>query len=137
MAGSYSFDIPVPVGRTKDNPVEMELVLTDGFISFVGIQFPVGCCGLAHCRILHYRKQVWPTITEHSFASDGYVIPLCPMYDFTEPPYVLTAICWNDDDTYPHTITIWVEILPLEALIPFAGMGGMLRKFLKLVGIGG
>jgi len=129
---AYSFDIPVPANTPESSPVEVELNLTHGVIFWVGVQFPVGCAALAHCRILHRRHQVWPANIDSSYASDGYVIPNYPYYDFTEPPYNLTAICWNDDDTYPHTITIYIEILPPEVLAPFAGMGPMLYEYLKL-----
>lgn len=133
----YDFAIIVPKNRTEDIPVETELELTYGIIHRIEVQFPIGTQALAHCRILHRRAQKWPTNIDGSFASDGYVIPIDEHFDLTEPPHTLTAICWNDDDTYAHTITIRVGILPPEIVSPFAGVIGALKRFLKMVGLGG
>ena len=133
----YDFAIAIEANTSEAKAVEKELDLTYGIVHRIEIGFPPGCHGLAHCRIFHRRTQKWPTNTDGSFAYDDYTIPIDEHFDLTEPPHTLTAICWNDDDTYPHTITIRVGILPPETLAPLVGIGGMLKKFLHLVGIRG
>ena len=135
MAMYYDFAITVGKKGSDTERVEQELNLTHGIIHRVEIQFPIGTRALAHCQIFHRRHQVWPTNIDSSFASDGYVIPIDEHYDLTEPPHTLLAICWNEDDTYAHTITVRVGILPREVLTPFAGIGSKLQKLLKLMGI--
>ena len=132
----YDFAITIPAGTAEASPVEQELDLTHGIIHRVEVQFPVGCMELAHLRLFHRRHQVWPTNIDGSFASDGYIIAFDEHYDFFEPPFDLTAIGWNDDETYQHVITVRIGILPQEIVLPFAGLGGALRRFLKLVGVG-
>jgi hypothetical protein len=46
------------------------------------------------------------------------------------PPYQLQAYAWNTDDTYPHTITIRVE------LTPAAVEASLLDQFKQLLGVG-
>ena len=133
----YDFAITIEANTTEAEAKETRLELTWGIIHRIEVQFPIGTQALAHCRLLHRRAQKWPTNIDGSFASDGYVIPIDEHFDLTEPPHELTAICWNDDDTYPHTITIRIGILPPEVLTPLTGIGAMLKKFLKLVGIRG
>ena len=131
----YSFQIPVAVGRTEANPVEEELNLTYGVIVWVGVQFPVGCAELVHCRLLHRRHQVWPSNINESLQSDGYTVPIDEHYRLDEPPFIFTAICWNDDDTYDHTVTVFVDILESTLALLIVELAKGLSRFLKLVGI--
>lgn len=133
----YSYAIPIPAGTTEASPLITELTLSKGILHRVEIEFPAGCRGLAHCQIkeagLH---QVYPTNPTGNFASDDYVIVLDDYYDIPSP-YLLRAFAWNDDDTYPHTLLIRIGVLPTEIVSPMGGVVGALRKFLKLVGVGG
>jgi len=123
----YDFAITVPKSRTEANPVEQVMKLTYGVIHRVEVQFPIGTQALAHCKLLHEEHQLFPTNPEGSFASDGYVIPIDDHFELFTEPYSLKAKCWNDDDTYAHTITVRVGILPPETLSPWAALGQALK----------
>lgn len=132
----YDYAITVPKDTTESSPVEQVMKLTKGVIHRVEVQFPIGCRALAHCVILHHEHQFLPTNPQGSFASDGYIIPIDEHFELKTAPYSLKAKCWNEDDTYQHVITIRVGILPKEVITPFAGLGGMFKKFFQLVGVG-
>ena len=131
----YDFAITLGEKGSGSERVEQKLNLTHGIIHRVEIQFPIGTRALAHCQIFHHRHQVWPTNIDGSFTSDGYTIPIDENYEFFEPPHNLVAICWNDDDTYPHTITIRVGIIESKAALMMLGVFKGLTKLLKLMGI--
>ena len=131
----YDFAITVPKSKTEADPTWQTMKLTKGVVHRVEVQFPIGCRALAHCQIYHGGHQFLPTNPDGNFASDGYVIPIDEHYELKAAPYTLRAKCWNEDDTYQHIITVRVGVLAKEVISPMAGVGGLLKKFLGLVGV--
>ncbi len=123
----YDFAIKVETTDTEASPKEQVLKLTYGVIHRVEVQFPIGTQALTHCKLFHEEHQLFPTNPDGDFASDGYVIPIDDHFELHTEPYSLKAKCWNEDDTYAHTITIRVGILPEEILSPWAALGKALK----------
>lgn len=133
----YDFAILVPAGTPADNPVEQTLKLTSGVVHRVEVEFPAGCRGEVSLVILLGGHQLFPTDPEGAFNAEGYTIPIDDYFPLDTPPYSLKAVAWSPDAVYSHTITVRVGILSEELLSPLTGMSGMLKKFLKFMGIGG
>jgi len=131
----YDFAITVPKETTESAPVTEELKLTHGVIHRIEVEFPIGTLALAHCRLLHWEHQAWPTNPPGSFATDGYTIGIDENFELDTAPYTLKAVCWNDDDTYAHTITIRVGVMESETAIFIIKALKALVKFLQMVGI--
>lgn len=112
----YDFALIIAASTTEASPTEQELKLTYGVIHRVEIEFPPGCAGLAHIALDYGKHQVWPTNPERSFASDNHVIAWNDHLPLSYAPFTLKLRGWNEDDTYPHTITVRIGILPPEAL---------------------
>lgn len=106
----YSFNLTIPANTDKINAVNQVCKLTYGIIRHVAIGFPPGPKGLAHIVIYRYEHQVWPTNTDGSFAWDNHTIEFTEEFDLTERPHTLSLRGWNEDDTYPHTITVRFEL---------------------------
>jgi len=126
----YVFPITIPANTPQSAPTKTLLPLTAGTITHVMIQFPSGPVGLAHVFIRNGLNQVWPANPEAYFTSDDETIPWAEEYEMDTPPYQLQAYAWNTDDTYPHTITIRVE------LTPAAVEASLLDQFKQLFGVG-
>ncbi|MBA7582459.1 hypothetical protein ES708_24387 [subsurface metagenome] len=137
LAMYYDFAVVVGTGNTVDNPKEEDLELTKGVIHRIEVEFPRGCRGYVHLELLHREHRVWPTNREGDFAGEGYTIPIDEHYKLTSEPYALKARAWGVDCGYPHTITVRIGVLPEAVLSPLAGVGSMLKKFFKLMGVGG
>lgn len=131
----YEFAIAVPANTTAAAPVEQEIRITQGVVTRVEVQFPNGCAGLAHCKILHQESQKWPTPPSTSFASDGYTIAVDENFEVDTEPYLLKALCWNLDDTFDHTIYVRVGVLRGQVAKMILKVFQGLEKFLSLVGI--
>lgn len=131
----YDFALTVGKKGSATERVDQEVNLTDGIIHRVEVQFPIGCAGLARCQIYEHAHQIWPTNIDSSFASDGYTIAFDEHYELTEPPHVFRLICWNEDDTYPHTITVRIGILESKTALFFMSVMKGLSKMLKLMGV--
>lgn len=131
----YDFAIAVPANTAETAPIIQLMELTQGVITRLEIQFPAGCAGLAHCRILDQGTQKWPTPPSDSFASDDYCVVIEENQELTAEPYQLRAVCWNEDDTYDHTIYVRVGILVGAGALAINKIMAGLAKFLALVGI--
>ena len=106
----YDYSIAIPANTTKANSVIEICKMTYGIIKHVAIAFPPGPKGLAHLTVYRFEHQVWPSNPDGDFAWDNFTIEFNEEFDLTEKPHVLTLRGWNDDDTYPHTITVRFEL---------------------------
>lgn len=131
----YEFAITVPANTSQSSPKEEDLKLTHGIIHRIEVQFPIGTLALAHCRLEHHTFGELPTNPSGSFASDGYTIPIDEYLEFFSEPYIIRAVCWNDDDTYPHTVTVRIGILESKRALMLLSVIKGLMKMLKLMGI--
>lgn len=131
----FVWEIVVPKNTTRDNPEIRDLYLATGIITWYSFLFPPGCAGLVHCSVLHHNHQIVPSklhatkritaagATVHEvkdLSGDMFPIEWTDYYELYGMPYMLEARCWNEDDTYPHTITIRIAVLPRKAILALA-----------------
>lgn len=116
----FTWDINIPKNTTKDDPEEEKLELAHGIITWVSVLFPPGCHRLAQCAIFHHEHQIFPSRSDQSLSGDTFPLEWTEYYEMYQPPYDLLARCWNDDDTYPHKITIRIAVLPRKAVMASA-----------------
>ncbi len=131
----YEFAVVVPANTAESAPVSQRMKLTEGVVTKVEMQFPSGCAGLAHVRIFDGGSQKWPTPPSTSIASDGHVVSIDENYELKGTDFELVAKCWNDDDTYQHTVYIRVGVLRGQAAVAILKIFQGLEKMLKLMGI--
>lgn len=131
----YAFNIPIAANTAAASPVTEDLKLTAGIITWVGIQFPSGCDGFAHCVLQHEGHQWLPTNPDDNFCSSGYVIPIAEHYEIREDINIVKFVGWNLDDTYDHTVTVYVNILRAEDLEVDRYLKYLLVQFLQKVSI--
>ena len=116
----FTVDINVPANTTKADPEEKILEIAHGIITWVSVLFPPGCHRLAHCIILHHEHQIAPSTENMDLAGDTSPIEWNEYYESYQPPYELKIKCWNEDDTYPHKITVRIAVLPRKAIVALA-----------------
>jgi len=107
----YDFDIEIPAITPKTDPLIVRKKVCYGILRKVGIYFRGGCADLAHVKIYHWESQIFPTNVDGDYAYDNYVVEFEEYYPILEVPYELTLRLWNDDDTFPHTISFMFLIL--------------------------
>lgn len=90
------------------------MTLPMGVIKRVAILFPEGCAGLVHVQIYHNEQQVWPTTPGASFLGNGTYHSFEESYDLPEAWNAVRVVGWNDDDTFSHTVNIWLGEFPQE-----------------------
>ena len=116
----FTWDILIPVAKTVNDPVYQDLYLAHGIITWVSVLFPPGCTGCTHCTIHHYAKQIFPSVESMDLSGDTFPIEWNEYYEMYAEPYLLKFIGWNEDDTYPHTISVRIAILPRKAVLALA-----------------
>jgi hypothetical protein len=112
----YEFAITTPKNTAEASPLRTTVTLDVGVVRYVEVQFPAGCVGLVHAKILDALHQVWPSNNDGNIASDNARIGWREDQEITNAEKEFVIVTWNDDDSYPHTLTFRFEVVPLELL---------------------
>jgi len=120
----FQQDIEIPANRVEANPVIMTLPIAKGIITKMMVRPRPGHSALAHLVILHHQHQIAPSsgipVGTSDFHGDTFPIDWEEYYESNQPPYELKLKGWNDDDTHPHTFSVYVAVLPRKAIIAYA-----------------
>lgn len=108
----YEYDLPVPANTIANRPLVQEVKLAPGRIVGFAVQFPRGCVGLVHAQILTDLHIQWPSNPDSDISGDGAVVAWSEEYDLDPTAPRLRLVGWNLDDTFTHTITFRINIIP-------------------------
>jgi len=111
----YEYDLTIPANTPATALSELEAVLDVGRIVGVEVQFPRGCVGLVHVAVRRELHQLWPTNPDGFIAGENANIKWSEDLDLLEAPYTLTLVGYNEDDSFPHTVTFRFNLLPVAA----------------------
>lgn len=128
----YNWEITVPKLTPQNAPVETELTLAIGIVTWYSIVFPPGCVGLVHCKIFHREHQIVPSKGDQDLSGDTFPIEWNDYYELYERPANFLARCWNEDDTFAHTVTIRIVVVPRRAVVPLA-IGDAIKNTLGML----
>ena len=131
----YDFAFRIPAGTPKAAPHEQIVNLVSGVIHHVSIEFPAGCLGTAYCAIYQGAHQLWPTNINEAFNAEDFTVVIDEVERLPAGPNQFRVEGWSPNACYPHTLTVRFGILSPEAITPFAGIGPMLKKFMRFVGV--
>jgi hypothetical protein len=131
----FQASITIPKNTLKADPAEVMLPIAMGVINKIMVRPRPGHASLAHCVILYHEHQIAPSVEDMDFSGDTFPIDWEEQYPVDQPPYELKILGWNEDDTYEHTFDIYVAMLEQAIAARQSTIGGMLAKFLKMVGI--
>lgn len=95
---------------------QVDLKVSAGVVTHLAVEFPAGCAGLAHLRILRGGYQVWPVDTGEWFTSDDHVVEIDTHYALMDHPLQFRLEGYNEDETNYHVLTVRFELT--EALDP-------------------
>jgi len=128
----FTFSITAPANTPKDSPVTQTLKLRAGVITKIAVQIPAGHAALAHLAIKHGETTIIPWGDDQWLEGDDFD----PKWDedilLPSEPAELTAVAWNEDDTYPHTFYIWIWIEREPLRLPVKLISDVLRLIQKL-----
>jgi len=110
----FSWDIKVPANTREDTPLERTLRLTLGTIEDVTVYFPLGCAGLVGVRLLRGGFQLVPLSPGEWLTGNFQAVPCKVNYELSSAPAELKLVAVNLDDTFPHTVSVWINLARRE-----------------------
>lgn len=113
----YAYDITTTADTAQADAVRTSLKVTKGLVYQVEVEFPPGPLGLCHVSIWDGGYQVWPSNPDFDFHGDNGYMTFPDTYLKLAAPYEFTAMTWNEDDTYDHTIHIRLGMVSDEVFM--------------------
>ena len=104
----YCVSITTLKGGSEAQAVETKLVVTSGLLFVFEVDFPAGCCGLAHLQMFDGLYQVFPASPGESFHGDNITLKFDDLYFKQNPPFEFTVKTWNEDENWDHTLQVRV-----------------------------
>lgn len=129
----YELDVTAPANTPATAPEEVELVVVKGVVVKVEVQIPSGPMGLVRAQIFRAGHQLWPSNDGEYFKGDGWIVSWPENYEMADEPLRLTFRVWNLDDTYEHTLTFRVAMVPLAQAEEVRGLPGLFRRLAAAV----
>ncbi len=110
----YEITLTIPPNTAQAAPVTEDIPIHPGLLKQVEIIFPPGPCGLAHVQLYLWERQLYPANPDSDFMGDDVSIVEQEDLEIVDPPFVITALGWNEDDTFPHSPVIRLNVIPKE-----------------------
>lgn len=132
----FCWDITITESTTEADPLTDWLGLPKGVITHVDVKFPAGCHGMVKVRLFDQALQLIPLSEDEWITGDDETVPTNTYYEMLDKPYKLKFIACSPDTTYPHTITVRIEVQP-EHAAGVASLTNMFKGFLDKLGLGG
>jgi hypothetical protein len=111
---NYEQRLTIPKNTPRSAPAETTLYAHPGVLQRVSVYFPPGPSGLAHVSIWYWERQLWPANPDSDFIGDDLLIDLPEDLELVDPPFEFVIRGWNEDDTYPHTPIVRLQIVPFD-----------------------
>ena len=116
----FQASITIPKNTTEAAPEIEMLGIAHGIITKIMVRPRPGHAALAHLVILHREHQIAPSTENMELHGDTHPIDWGDYYEMYHEPYELKLRGWNDDDTYPHKLSIRIAVLPRKAILAIA-----------------
>jgi len=132
---NFEYTKTTTAGKTEATLQEWKLKLNAGIVHYVEIQFPAGCAGLVHVRLLHGIHPVIPMNADDDINGDNTTVPFKLFYPLGAADNVLRLQAWNEDEVHNHTISVRVSILREEDLNPWLVLERLVKILETLIGL--
>lgn len=111
----YSFEAQVLTTHVIGTPLEVDVGLMAGIVSAIEVYFPKGCARTIRACFFDTDGQIAPVAASSFYALDGGQV-VFPIYYINEiGAHSLHFRAWTIGSSYPHTLTVHVEIKPVDS----------------------
>jgi len=129
----YAKHVTFPLGQTEATKTVAHFHINKGWIYRAWLIFPPGCTGLVKIRVLHQGHPIIPINKSDYVKADNYTFELPMYYEVPTEPFRVTFEGWNEDDTYNHTITLMLLVLPKAFILPVGAVEGIMESLSNLI----
>jgi len=104
----YAASITTSKEGSEEQAASTVLPVTPGLLWLLEVDFPPGCCGLAHIQIFDGLYQVFPATPGESFHGDNFTLHLEDLYFKQAAPFEFVLKTWNEDEKWDHDLQVRV-----------------------------
>ena len=117
----------IPKQTSKVNPIVKTWELDYGFINLLLIIIPAGASGLTGIRILKGTSQIEPRNTGEYIIGNNLELRIPMAIEMYDRPFNLTAVMYNEDDTYDHKIITGIGFIKGKPSKPVTTFAELMR----------
>jgi len=126
---SYTVELEIPPKTPETNPIEKKLTLEGAILNRIHIFIPPGHQALARLALFYGIEQLFPKEAGTWLRGDDESFPVRLNWLLPELKTTVTFKGWNEDDTYPHTFYMRLEVTerveearPWQVIIDFVAI---------------
>ncbi len=110
----FVYDLVVPADTAANDPERLDVQLFKGTLTNVGIWFRAGPHNQVSVTVQDRILQIIPSAVGTSIIGDDVIYRIPMDYEFEDDEVVVSLFGWSPDTTYPHTVTFFFDIDPIE-----------------------
>ena len=104
----YVKKITVPANTPKENPYRVDVNIYEKYLTRIGVFFPPGPMLLVGVSVWYGETQIFPHREGDWVVGDFQFIQSRVEFEAPEKPCRLRILCYNEDDTYDHTVVVYL-----------------------------
>ena len=108
----YSEKLTIPANTPENNPVSLDIVIQQKYITKMEIGFPDGCNYMVEAKIQYGIKQFWPEDPDTWIIGNGETISWEERYEMPSVNETLTVYGASPGTSYDHNLVIRIMTLP-------------------------
>lgn len=108
----FSYDITIPADTPESDPVKSILRLDRGMIKSIGVRFRIGCNNQVFVAIYDALYPIVPAAGSTGLYGNDRIFEIPLEFDLLKYPYEVIFFGWSDGTRYPHTISVWFDLIP-------------------------
>jgi len=131
----YFTKLTIPKNTPSDNPATKTIEIEGEVLAEIAFLIPPGWTALAHFAVFYGIKQIYPAELGTWVTGDNLYRHVPLRWRLPEPNTTLTIKGYNQDDTYPHTVYLWLLTKPEEEALPWRILADFVEILKRLMGI--
>jgi len=136
MVGPYEISLTIPANTPEDAPVEKKLEIEGAILGKIHFLIPAGHHALARLAIFYGIDQIFPEETGTWLRGEDESFSMRLNWPLPEYKTTITFKGWNEDDTYPHTFYLRLEVAErVEEARPWRVIADFVAILKRLMGL--
>jgi len=133
--GDYFTKLTIPANTPAEKPAEKTIEVEGDVLAEIAYLIPPGWTALAHFAVYYGIRQIYPEEAGTWITGDNLYRPVPIRWILPESPCKLTVKGYNQDDTYDHTVYVWLLTKPEEEVWPLRILVDFVKILKRLIGI--
>lgn len=135
--GDYFTSLEIPKDTPADKPETKDITVEGEILSEVAYLIPPGWQAIPRWALFYGIKQIYPDPEAEWVTGAGLYRSVPLRWPMPESKVKLTVKGYNVDDTYPHTLHVWLLTAPEEEARPWKVIADFVAILKRLMGLRG